>query len=118
MSDHQNTSEATTEIDIETQIINLEASLEKVKQRYQQIKIDSAKRDELIIEKKAVEEELANNHQDSLKSELNYIKNELAEIEVRLESDLFKWSNLSEPFWQAVRFLGIGIVIGWILNNS
>ena len=55
--------------------------------------------------------------QDSLKSELKYINDELAEIEFRLESELFKWSSLSEPFWQIVRFLGIGIVIGWFLNS-
>jgi hypothetical protein len=48
---------------------------------------------------------------------LNYIQKELAEIELRLESELFKWSDLSEPFWQAVRFMGIGIVIGWILKS-
>lgn len=118
MSEHQNTSESATEIDIEEEIINLEASVEKLKQRYQQIQIDTARQEELIAEKKAAEQELANNNNhDSLKSELNYIKKELSEIELRLESELFKWSNLSEPFWQAVRFLGLGIIIGWILNN-
>lgn len=118
MSEHQNPSPSNTEIDLEAEIINLEASFEKLKQRYQQVQSDTARKEELLAEKNAVAEQLANdNHQDSLKSELNYIKNELAEIELRLESELFKWSNLSEPFWQAVRFVGIGIVIGWILRS-
>jgi hypothetical protein len=118
MSDHQNNSESATEKDIEEEIINLQLSVEKLKQRYQQVKTDTARKKELIAEKKSVAEKLAHgNYQDSLKSELNYIQKELAEIELRLESELFKWSDLSEPFWQAVRFMGIGIVIGWILKS-
>ena len=118
MSEHQNNSESLPKIEIEEEISNLEVSLDKIKQRYQQIKLDQGRKDELINRQQEIKQEIAaNNPPDSLKSELNYIKNELAEIEVRLESELFQWSHLSEPFWQAVRFVGIGIIIGWILKN-
>ncbi len=118
MSDDQNSPESTTEINIEEQIINLEASLGKVKERYQQIKVDSVKKEELTKRKVEINEQLKNNNlPDSLKSELNYIEKELTEIEMRLESELFNWTSLLEPFWQAVRFGGIGIVIGWFLKH-
>ena len=106
------------EVSVEDQITELELSLDKLKQRYQQIQTDTAKKEELIDRKVEVEEQLKqNNKTDSLKTELNLIKKELTDIEFRLESELFKWSQLSEPFWQAVRFLGIGLVIGWFLRS-
>ena len=118
MSNHQNTPDSSTEIDIEEQIINLEASLEKIKQRYHQIEVDKIRKKELNERKRQIKKELSQDkRQDSLKSELKYVNDELAEVKFRLESELFQWSNLNEPFWQVVRFVGIGIVIGWILKN-
>ena len=118
MSDDRNSPESATEITVEEQILNLEVSLEKVKERYQQIQVDSNSKEELSKRQGEIKKELKNNNgQDSLKSELNYIEKELEQIELRLESELFKSSSLLEPFWQAVRFLGLGIVIGWFLNN-
>ncbi len=116
MSNEQKASESATQVSIEEQITEIEASLDKIKQRYQQIEIDNLRKTELIEQKSAIKEKLPKNKQDSLKSELQYIEDELNEIEVRLESELFKWSNFIEPFWQIVRFVGIGIVIGWFLN--
>lgn len=118
MSDHQNISESSAEIDIEEQIIDLEASLEKIKQRYQQIKVDKLRQEQLNEQKQQLKAESSSEKRhNSLKSELKYIDDELAQIRLRLESELFQWSDLSEPFWQVVRFVGIGIVIGWILKN-
>jgi hypothetical protein len=37
----------------------------------------------------------------------------LEEVDLMLESRLL---NLWEPFWQAVRFGGLGIAIGWFLR--
>lgn len=49
--------------------------------------------------------------------ELQALKRQLDELEVQLESSFFDWRSLQEPFWQAVRFGGFGIVIGWILKG-
>lgn len=49
--------------------------------------------------------------------ELQRLKQQLNELESQLESLLFDWRSLQEPFWQAVRFGGLGIVIGWILRG-
>ena len=118
MSDHQNAPESKTEIEIEEQLTNLEESFAKLKQRYQQVKVDQERKEELNARKQEIKgESVQKQRQDSLKSELKYINDELAEIEFRLESELLKWSSLSEPFWQIVRFVGIGIIIGWFLKN-
>lgn len=51
-----------------------------------------------------------------LKIELGRVKAELEALEVDLESRLFTWSSQKEIFWQAVRFVGLGFVLGQILN--
>ncbi|MCA1993960.1 MAG: DUF2203 domain-containing protein, partial [Coleofasciculus sp. S288] len=57
------------------------------------------------------------NNRQALQAELKRIKEELETIELNLESRLFSWGSLKEPFWQAVRFGGLGVVIGWILKS-
>ncbi|MGI0480006.1 hypothetical protein ACN4EE_04370 [Geminocystis sp. CENA526] len=116
MSDHETNSES-PEFDIDEAIANIEASLEKIKTRHQQIILDRARKEELEQRKQEIKDLQKENKQDSLKSELYFLEEELTQIEVRLESELFKWSSLNEPFWQIVRFVGIGIVIGWLLKT-
>lgn len=117
MSDHQTNSDS-PEFNITDAIADLEVSLEKIKQRHQQIREDQTKKSELENRKQEIKDlQAKNNHQDSIKSELHYIEKELTEIEMRLESELFKWSSLIEPFWLMVRFGGIGIILGWILKT-
>ncbi|HIK37308.1 MAG: hypothetical protein NZ901_08745 [Geminocystis sp.] len=103
--------------DLTEAIAQIETQLERLKQRYQQVITAQERKEELLARKKEIESQIKENRRESLKSELYYLQKELEEIEVRLESQLFKWSSLSEPFWQAVRFLGLGIVIGWILKS-
>lgn len=119
MSDSENTHDSTTELNVDDAILHLEAQLERIKQRHQQIIKDKQRQQELIARKEEIKtlQSDENNPPESLKSELKYIQEELDAIEVRLESELFKWSSFSEPFWQIVRFGGIGIVIGWILKT-
>lgn len=116
MSAQENHSDS-SEIEITEAIATLEASLGKIKQRHQQIIVDRQRQQELEQRKEEVKELLKDNSHDSLKSELHFLEQELSQIELRLESELFKWSQLSEPFWQIVRFVGIGIVIGWLLKT-
>ncbi|WP_199288985.1 hypothetical protein [Pseudanabaena sp. FACHB-1998] len=58
---------------------------------------------------------------DYLKDELNLklqeISDRLEQIEADLESRLLSWSSFREPFWQIVRFGGLGIIIGVILRS-
>ena len=50
-------------------------------------------------------------------SEVNAIKQRLEELEFSLESRLLSWRHLQQPFWQAIRFGGLGVIIGWILRG-
>ena len=36
-------------------------------------------------------------------------------FEIDLASRVMTWQHLQEPFWQAVRFGGLGLLIGWVL---
>jgi hypothetical protein len=36
-------------------------------------------------------------------------------FELDLASRVMTWQHLQEPFWQAVRFGGLGLLIGWFL---
>ena len=55
--------------------------------------------------------------QQELKHELKRVQQQLDEVELALESRLFSWRSFREPFWQAVRFGGIGVILGWILKS-
>jgi hypothetical protein len=49
-------------------------------------------------------------------ADLNQLQSRLETLEVTLESQLPSWEILREPFWQAIRFGGLGLVLGWVLH--
>lgn len=95
----------------------VERSLTALKQRYIQVQHDQKRRTQLQQRLEQVKKELHNTHLPQFKVELRQIKEQLEAIEVNLESQLFTWGSLKEPFWQAVRFGGLGVVVGWILKS-
>jgi predicted RNase H-like nuclease (RuvC/YqgF family) len=50
-------------------------------------------------------------------AELKRLQRQIEELEVALESQLLSWEAVKEPFWQALRFGGLGLVIGWVLRG-
>ena len=52
-----------------------------------------------------------------IKAELTRIQKQLETLEINLESRLFSWNTLKRPFWQAIRFGGLGVIIGWLLRS-
>ena len=52
-----------------------------------------------------------------IKAELTRLQKQLETLEINLESHLFSWSTLKRPFWQAIRFGGLGVIIGWLLKS-
>jgi hypothetical protein len=96
---------------------DVERSLVALKQRYAQVQNDRQRQAELQQRLKQVKKELRNNHLPQLKVELKQIKEQIEALEINLESQLFSWGSLQEPFWQAVRFGGLGFVVGWILKS-
>jgi hypothetical protein len=87
---------AAEELSFEQSIDALEANITQLKDRYHQVKQDQARQAEL-----------------ALQGESDQIAAELHELEVRLESQLFSWESWQQYFWQTVRFVGLGVAIGW-----
>ncbi len=95
----------------------LEADFLTLQTRFNQVKRDQQRQMELKTRIAEIEGEGSRD----FKGELKQIQAELEMIEVGLESHLFSWSSIKEPFWQAVRFGGLGILIGfaiaWLLKS-
>ncbi|ERN40469.1 hypothetical protein KR51_00030130 [Rubidibacter lacunae KORDI 51-2] len=52
-----------------------------------------------------------------LQSELQRLQQRITDLETDLESRLLSWKDFKEPFWQVVRFGGIGFLLGWALKS-
>ncbi|HIK26531.1 MAG: DUF2203 domain-containing protein [Oscillatoriaceae bacterium SKW80] len=111
----------TEESDFEQALLEVEQALSALKQRYLQIQSARQRQKELQYRRAEIRKQLQgkDNKQlwQELRQELQQIQAELETIELNLESSLFTWSSLKEPFWQAIRFGGLGIAIGWLLKS-
>ncbi|MFN9534021.1 MAG: DUF2203 domain-containing protein [Pseudanabaena sp.] len=129
--------------DIEAQLQETKGLLEEIEQRFHQVRRDSLKQNELRSQKEQIREQiqdissdrLASNknqkirrkpnsrndrsspHKEELLKQLDAVTEQLEQIEADLESRLLSWSSFREPFWQIVRFVGLGIFIGVILRG-
>lgn len=88
-----------------------------LKERFAQVQRDRQRQAELKHRYEEVRQDRSIRRSQEMKTQLKQIQQELETLEVNLESSLFSWSSLKEPFWMAVRFAGIGIVIGWLLKS-
>jgi len=99
-------------------IENLEQNLIALKERLDQVKRDEQRQVELRDHLEDLKQQQKNNHsREPIKTELRLIEKQLEEIEINLESRLLNFSAFKEPFWQAVRFGGLGVVLGWLLKS-
>lgn len=106
---------ALSHTEFEQAIAQVEMDLAALKARHAQVKAAEARITELKAEQDSLQAEPETiQKQASLKTELNLIAAEIAKLELQLESQLLKWQ---EPFWQIVRFTGVGILLGWILKS-
>jgi hypothetical protein len=86
----------------------LETSIQVLRQRFEQVR-------QLQTEQLQIEQQMQSPGLSP--EEISALQNRLEDLETQLESSLFDWRSLREPFWQAVRYGGLGIVIGWILRS-
>ena len=98
-------------------LAEVDRSLAAVKERYNQIQHYQQRKAELKYRLEEVQPELRRQKTQQLREELQQIQTELETIELNLESSLLGWGSIKEPFWQAVRFGGLGIIIGWLLKS-
>jgi chromosome segregation ATPase len=103
--------------DFAAALTETERSLAALKERYVQVREDTQRQAELKERLNEVKREQRGQQSPQLKAELKQIQSQLETIELNLESQLFSWGSLKEPFWQAVRFGGLGLLIGWLLKS-
>lgn len=106
------------EINIEQALQEVEQALQDIKSRYAQVQTDRDRQQDLRQQLSIAEREYKQNRSKALQAELKQLRQQLEEVEVALESQLFSWSGLRDLFWQIVRFGGIGVIIGWVLRSS
>lgn len=104
-------------LNLEQAIQELEQSLQVLKARYAQVQLDQQRQQELQQRLGEAERAKGPRRNRAAEAEIKQLRQQLEELEVALESQLFSWSGLREVFWQAVRFGGLGIVIGWLLKS-
>jgi Sec-independent protein translocase protein TatA len=98
--------------DLEQTLQDVERSLQAFKARYAQVQADQQRQQELQQRLSQVQQEPQS---PQTQVEIQQIQEQLEALEVALESQLFSWGGLKEVFWQAIRFGGVGVAIGWLL---
>jgi hypothetical protein len=102
------------EIEFDRQIAELEQAIFDLKHRYADVQLAERERVVLIRDRHELKQKSSNRQE--VKQELESIRSRLIELDTILESrHLNEWKLVVEPFWQAVRFGGLGIAIGWFL---
>lgn len=99
--------------EFEQELLKVERALIALKERYNQVQADKASQKELQQRLGR----LRHTKLPNVKAELKQIQQQLEELELNLESQLFSWQSVKEPFWQVVRFGGLGVIIGWLLKS-
>lgn len=110
---------ANAELTFEQELAAAEQALQDLKARYTQVQQDQAQQAQLQQRRDRLKQELKQSTpasvQAELAAELKQVEARLDELEINLESQLFSWTSLKEPFWQVIRFGGLGVAIGWLL---
>lgn len=50
-------------------------------------------------------------------AERQRLQKQIDALEETLESKILTWEMVQDPFWQALRFGGLGLVLGWFLRG-
>ncbi|NEO87419.1 MAG: DUF2203 domain-containing protein [Spirulina sp. SIO3F2] len=98
--------------EIETAIAALETQLSDLKGRFSQVQQDQTH----LAQLKTHRQHLKDTQPPAWKTELRHLNSEIEALELNLESKLIDWQSFRQPFWQIVRFGGLGLVLGWILH--
>jgi DNA repair exonuclease SbcCD ATPase subunit len=107
--------EENPQLDFEQELEEVETSLRFLKDRYAQVQKDQQQKAQWQQELKSLKQN--RKQTPEMKAELTRLQQQLEAIEIGLESQLFSWTSLKRPFWQAVRFGGLGVIIGWLLKS-
>jgi NifB/MoaA-like Fe-S oxidoreductase len=112
----QNTHPVDETLEFDREIAELEQTLADLKHRHADTQL--AAQEQVVLTRQRNELKQKGTNHPEVKQELQLIRSRLAELDLTLESRLLnEWKLMWEPFWQAVRFGGFGIIIGWVLAS-
>jgi hypothetical protein len=112
----QNTHPVDETVEFDREIAELEAAIFTLKHRHADTQL--AAQEQVVLTRQRNELKHNGSSHLEVKHELELIRSRLAELDITLESRLLnEWRLMWEPFWQAVRFGGLGIAIGWFLAS-
>jgi DNA repair exonuclease SbcCD ATPase subunit len=106
----QNSTTGTAEPDLDLEIDRLAQEIADLKQRH--LNVQLAERERVVLERTRNELKSKGQNRPEIQQQLREIQQRLQELDLSLESRLF---NEIEFFWQIVRYVGVGIVLGWLL---
>jgi uncharacterized protein YhaN len=112
----QNATPIDETMDFDREIADLEYAIATLKQR--QAEIELAERERVVLARQSNELKHKGSKPPEVKQELQQIRSRIEQLDITLESRLLnEWKLMWEPFWQAVRFGGLGIAIGWFIST-
>jgi hypothetical protein len=106
----QNSTTANAEPDLDLEIDRLAQEIADLKQRHLDVQL--AERERVVLERTRNELKSKSQNRPEIQQQLKEIKQRSQELDLLLESRLF---NEIEFFWQIVRYVGVGIILGWFL---
>jgi hypothetical protein len=113
---NQNANPVDEMIEFDREIAELEQTISALKHR--QADTQLAAQEQVVLVRQRNELKQKGGNRAEVKQELVLIRSRLAELDLILESRLLdEWKLMWEPFWQAVRFGGLGIAIGWFIAS-
>ena len=106
----QNPTAGNEDTDLDLEIDRLAQEIAALKQRHLDVQL--AERERVVLARSRNELKSKSQNHPEIRQELKQIKQRTNELDLMLESRLF---NEIEFFWQIVRYVGVGIVLGWCL---
>jgi hypothetical protein len=94
--------------EFQTELVALEGAIQTLRQHFDTIC-------RIQQQQQALNQKLTNPALSG--SELQSLHQQFDRLETELVSATLPWQTLAEPFWQAIRFGGLGLVIGWFLKG-
>ena len=107
---NQNATPVSEETELDLEIAQLEREIADLKQRHEDVQL--AEREQVVLQRQRNELKAKGQNRPEVRQELQAIKSRLDKLDILLESRLFKEM---EFFWQVIRFVGLGIAIGWFI---
>lgn len=98
--------------EFEAAIATLDTQLDTLKNRLSQVQQAQTR----LAQLKSHRQQLKTNRPTGWKTELRHLTSEIEILELNLESKLIDWQSFRKPFWQIIRFGGLGLVLGWFLH--